>query len=104
MRSIVVCLWAGLVLSLAHVSSAGPPGGGQGGKGGNGQGFEGNGNGAMAMAMDRREKVVKVSADQVAPTDRKGFPDRAVLKDRMAAARRQCCNRSCRWMRTAMEH
>ena len=45
MRSIVVCLWAGLVLSLAHVSSAGPPGGGQGGKGGNGQGFEDNGNG-----------------------------------------------------------
>ncbi len=45
MRSIVVCLCAGLVLSLAHVSSAGPPGGGQGGKGGNGQGFEGNGNG-----------------------------------------------------------
>lgn len=45
MRSIVVCLCAGLVLSLAHVSSAGPPGGGQGGKGGNGQGFEGNGDG-----------------------------------------------------------
>lgn len=45
MRSIVVCLWAGLILSLAHVSSAGPPGGGQGGKGSNGQGFEGNGNG-----------------------------------------------------------
>ena len=45
MRSIVVCLCAGLVLSLAHVSSAGPPGGGQGGKGGNGQGGEGNGDG-----------------------------------------------------------
>jgi hypothetical protein len=45
MRSIVVCLCAGLVLSLVHVSSAGPPGGGPGGKGGNGQGFEGNGNG-----------------------------------------------------------
>lgn len=45
MRSIVVCLCAGLVLSLAHVSSAGPPGGGQGGKGGNGQGFEGNSDG-----------------------------------------------------------
>ena len=45
MRSIVVCLCAGLVLSLVHVSSAGPPGGGQGGKGGNGQGFEGNGDG-----------------------------------------------------------
>ena len=45
MRSIVVCLCAGLVLSLAHVSSAGPPSGGQGGKGGNGQGFEGNSDG-----------------------------------------------------------
>jgi hypothetical protein len=45
MRSIVVCLCAGLVLSFAHVSSAGPPGGGQGGKGGKGQGFEGNSNG-----------------------------------------------------------
>ena len=45
MRSIIVCLCAGLVLSLVHVSSAGPPGGGQGGKGGNGQGFEGNGDG-----------------------------------------------------------
>lgn len=45
MRSIVVCLCAGLVLSLVHVSSAGPPGVGQGGKGGNGQGFEGNGDG-----------------------------------------------------------
>jgi hypothetical protein len=33
MRSFVVCLCAGLVLSLVHVSSAGPPGGGQGGKG-----------------------------------------------------------------------
>jgi hypothetical protein len=45
MRSFVVCLCAGLVLSLVHVSSAGPPGGGQGGKGGSGQGFEGNGDG-----------------------------------------------------------
>ena len=33
MRSFVVCLCAGLVLSLVHASSAGPPGGGQGGKG-----------------------------------------------------------------------
>ncbi len=45
MRSIIVCLCAGLALSLVQVSSAGPPGGGQGGKGGNGQGFEGNGDG-----------------------------------------------------------
>ena len=45
MRSFVVCLCAGLVLSLVHVSSAGPPGGGQGGKGGSGQGFGGNGDG-----------------------------------------------------------
>lgn len=45
MRSFVVCLCAGLILSLVHVSSAGPPGGGQGGKGGNGQGFQGNGDG-----------------------------------------------------------
>ncbi|MFO0998933.1 MAG: hypothetical protein U0936_01210 [Planctomycetaceae bacterium] len=44
MRSFAVCLCAGLVLCLVHVSSAGPPGG-QGGKGGNGQGFEGNGDG-----------------------------------------------------------
>ena len=32
-------------MSLVHVSSAGPPDGGQGGKGGSGQGFEGNGDG-----------------------------------------------------------
>jgi hypothetical protein len=65
---------------------------------------------SKAMATDLREKVVRASADQVAPTDRKGLPDRkgipatAVLKDRMTAAPKQCCNRSCRWMRTAMEH
>jgi hypothetical protein len=45
MKSFVICLCAGLVLSLVYVSSAGPPGAGQGGKGGNGQSFEGNGNG-----------------------------------------------------------
>ena len=45
MKSFVVCLCAGLVLSLVHVSSAGPPGGGQGEKGRGGQNFEGNGDG-----------------------------------------------------------
>jgi hypothetical protein len=65
---------------------------------------------SKAMAMDLKEKEAKASADRVATAvrkglpDRKGFPARAVLKDRMAAARKQCCNRSCRWMRTAMEH
>jgi hypothetical protein len=65
---------------------------------------------SKAMAMDLREKVVRASVARAVPVvrkghpDRKGFPARAVLKDRMAAARKRCCNKSCRWMQTVMEH
>jgi hypothetical protein len=59
---------------------------------------------SKGSAMDLREKVVKALAEQVAPAIRKDLAVRAVLKDRTVVARKRCCNRLCRWMRTAMEH
>lgn len=64
MKSVIVCLCAGLVVGLVHVSSAGPPGGGQGGQGGNAQGFVGKGDGPQG----------KGGHESGGPGDRKGSP------------------------------
>jgi hypothetical protein len=59
MRSFVVCLCAGLVLSLVHVSSAGPPGGGQGGKGLGGPGGQ-KGPPGQGVLKDNTEMVARL--------------------------------------------
>lgn len=73
MTSFRVCLCAGLVLSLVHMCSAGPPGGGQGGKGGGGQSFEGRGDGPSG-------KGSKGSGGHGGPRRQKGPPGQGSLQ------------------------